>query len=104
MDIKSRKTSQTKVAQYALAQVNHEHLYFVVVGTDNMVLWGHIHVFFSFSSCTLSIFHFHQWGMVFMGLGATLPNHIPACRSELGFWPGNPRTLFVGNSQSHRKS
>ena len=30
-------------------------------------------------------FHFHQWGMVFMGLGATLPNHIPACSLEIGF-------------------
>ena len=40
--------------------------------------------FFSFSSSTLSFFHFHQGGMVFMGLGAALPNHIPACRSE--FW------------------
>ena len=30
----------------------------------------------------------NEWGMVIMGLGATLPNHIPACRSEfnLNFW------------------
>ena len=24
-----------------------------------------------------------EWGKVIMGLEATLPNHIPACRSEL---------------------
>ena len=27
-----------------------------------------------------------EWGMVIMGLGAALPNHIHACRSEFWFW------------------
>ena len=30
----------------------------------------------------------NEWGMLIMGLGATLPNHIPACRSEFLFEQG----------------